>query len=117
MRQREEPHRRTARIYMAKVVAPATLTHVFEDETEERVLAINQDTFFHRMRVRRPKASSLPFAVLQQFIQFFHERIDVLKLTIDRGKSDVCHFIYIPQPFHHLLADAFGAYFLIQRIA
>jgi hypothetical protein len=38
MRQREEPHRRTARIYMAKVVAPATLTHVFEDETEERVL-------------------------------------------------------------------------------
>ena len=46
-----------------------------------------------------------PGAVFEQALKFLHEFIDILKLSIDRGETDIGDIVKIFQGRHDVFAD------------
>ena len=54
--------------------------------------------------------------IAEQLGKLTHKGIDVLELSVNRGKTYICHLIDIFEFFHNKIADIFGLDFAIQRV-
>ena len=55
------------------------------------------------------------FFVLQGF-QLFHEGLEILEFSIDRGEAHVCHVVDLLELVHDEYADMLGGDLAVQRI-
>ena len=54
--------------------------------------------------------------LVQELIQLAHEGVDILELAVDRGETDIGHFVGGLQLLHHLFTDDIGADLTLQRV-